>query len=107
MALNPRLSDWPGRTAWLDGASSGIGRATATRLHAAGARVVVSARSAAMLDDFVAEHPGSQAIALDVTDRDAVRAAAGRIAGEHGRIDLAMYCAGTYAPMRATAFDLD
>ncbi len=107
MALNPRMADWQGKTAWLVGASTGIGRATASALHAAGARVVVSARSRDALDAFVAAHPGSDAIALDVTDREAMRDAAARIAGVHGGIDLAMFCAGTYAAMRATDFDLD
>ena len=107
MALNPRIEDWTGRTVWLVGASSGIGRATAGALHAAGARVVVSARSRAALDRYVASHPGSLAIPLDATDRNAMQAAAAHIVATHGGIDLAMYCAGTYAPMRATAFDLD
>lgn len=107
MALNPRIENWSGRTAWLVGASTGIGRATAGALHAAGARVVVSARSREPLDAFVASHPGSLAIALDVTARDAMQAAAAQIVATHGNIDLAMYCAGTYAAMRATAFDLD
>lgn len=107
MPMNPRITDWHGRTAWLVGASTGIGRATAAQLHAAGARVVVSARSEATLQEFTRQHPGSTAIALDATDRDALRAAAQRVVGEHGRIDLALYCAGTYAPMRATDFDLD
>ena len=107
MPLNPRMTGWAGRTAWLVGASTGIGRATASALHAAGAHVVVSARSAGALQAFVAEHPGSEAIALDATDREAMRQAAQRIADGGGRIDLAMYCAGTYAPMRATEFDLD
>jgi NAD(P)-dependent dehydrogenase (short-subunit alcohol dehydrogenase family) len=106
MALNPRLEDWSGRTAWLVGASSGIGRATASQLHGLGARVIVSARQREALDDFVALHPGSEAIAFDATDRAAMRAAAGRIVAAHGAIDLAMYCAGTYSAMRATAFDL-
>jgi NAD(P)-dependent dehydrogenase (short-subunit alcohol dehydrogenase family) len=102
------MASWAGKCCWLVGASTGIGRATAARLHAAGAHVVVSARNAALLDEFVAAHPGSDAIALDATDRDAMRDAATRIASTHqGRLDLAMYCAGTYAPMRATAFDLD
>ena len=39
--LNPPIRDWTGRVVWLVGASSGIGLATAQRLHAAGARVVV------------------------------------------------------------------
>lgn len=107
MALNPRIEDWSGKTAWLVGASTGIGRATASALHKAGARVVVSARSQPALDVFVSEHPGSLAIALDATDRAAVRAAAARIVAGQGGIDLAMYCAGTYAAMRATAFDFD
>ena len=36
-----------------------------------------------------------------------MRRAAGDIVARHGRIDLAVYCAGYYKPMRATAFDLD
>ena len=107
MALNPRIRSWAGRTVWLVGASTGIGRATAARLHGLGARVIVSARSRDALDSFVAEHPRSDAIALDATDRDAMHDAAARIVSVHGRIDLAMYCAGTYAAMRATDFDLD
>jgi NAD(P)-dependent dehydrogenase (short-subunit alcohol dehydrogenase family) len=107
MALNPRITDWTGRIVWLVGASTGIGRAAADRLHALGARVIVSARTAATLQEFVATHPGSDAIALDATDRDAMRAALDRIVRDHGRIDLVLYCAGTYAPMRAVDFDLD
>ncbi len=107
MALNPRIPNWAGRVVWLVGASTGIGRATAALLHARGARVVVSARSAATLDAFVGEHPGSLAIALDATDRVAMRNAAARIVAERGRIDLAVYCAGYYQAMRATDFDLD
>jgi NAD(P)-dependent dehydrogenase (short-subunit alcohol dehydrogenase family) len=107
MPLNPRIDRWDGRTVWLVGASTGIGRATAARLHGLGARVVVSARSRDALDDFVAQHPRSEALALDATDRTAMQDAAAHITRAHGRIDLAMYCAGTYAPMRATAFDLE
>ena len=107
MPLNPPLADWSGRTAWLVGASTGIGRATAARLHALGARVVVSARSAASLEAFTLAHPGSEAIALDATDRAALHAAAAGVVARHGRLDLVVYCAGTYAPMRATEFNLE
>lgn len=106
MALNPRIDRWDGRVVWLVGASSGIGRATAERLASLGATVVVSARNGAALEAFTRQHPGCRAIVLDATDRDAMRAAAARIAGEFGHIDLAAYCAGWYRPMRATAFDL-
>ena len=107
MALNPRIRSWAGRTVWLVGASTGIGRATASRLHSLGARVIVSARNQGALDEFVAAHPRSEALALDATDRAAMHDAAARIVRVHGRIDLAMYCAGTYSAMRASAFDLD
>jgi NAD(P)-dependent dehydrogenase (short-subunit alcohol dehydrogenase family) len=64
MSLNPKFASWAGRTVWLVGASTGIGRATAALLHAKGARVIVSARSRAALDAFVAQHPRSDALAL-------------------------------------------
>lgn len=106
MALNPRITDWQGRRAWLVGASSGIGRATAAALHARGAHVVVSARHATALQEFTTQHPGSQAVVLDVTDRAAVQTTAAALLAS-GPLDLVCYCAGTYQPLRATAFDLD
>ncbi len=107
MPLNPRIHDWTGKVVWLVGASTGIGRATAERLHAAGAQVVVSARNAAALQAFEARHAGSLGLALDATDRTAMTAAAQQITERFGRIDLAVYCAGYYKAMRATQFDLD
>lgn len=106
MPLNPRLQEWSGRTAWIVGASTGIGRATAHALHGRGATVVVSARTATTLARFVEEHPGAQAEPLDVTDAPALRETAARLASAHGRLDLVMFCAGVYTPMRATDFDL-
>lgn len=106
MSLNPRMTDWRGKVCWLVGASTGIGRAAAAALHARGAVVVVSARNAAALDAFVQSHPGSHAIALDAADHGAVRAAALQVLALGGRIDLAIYCAGHYQALRATAFDL-
>lgn len=107
MALNPRITDWNGRVVWLVGASSGIGLATAKQLHALGAQVIVSARNVAAIAAFEAGHEGSLGIALDATDREAMARAVERIVARYGRIDLALYCAGHYAAMRATAFDLD
>ncbi len=107
MPLNPPITDWRGRVAWLVGASTGIGRALAEALHAKGATVIVSARGAAGLNAFAATHPGSEALPLDATDRQAVKAAADAVQARHGRLDLVLYCAGVYQPMRATEFDLD
>ena len=105
MPLNPPMTGWRGKTVWLVGASSGIGLATAEALHAQGARVFVSARNADALAGFVHSHPGAVALALDVTDRAAVAAAAQTVLAA-GALDLVLYCAGYYKPLRATAFDL-
>ena len=105
MSFNPSLTDWRGKTVWLVGASSGIGRATAHALHARGAKVFVSARSQQGLDDFAAQHAGAVALPLDVSDSAAVKAAAQSIF-DSGPLDLMLYCAGYYKDMRATEFDL-
>ena len=106
MSLNPPIEDWRGRVVWIVGASSGIGRATASRLHALGAAVVVSARNQVALDAFVVENPGSRAMVLDVGDRASMARTFDMLHVLHGRVDLAMYCAGHYRPMRASEFDL-
>lgn len=106
MSLNPPIPDWRGRRVWLVGASTGIGLALAEHLHARGATVLVSARRADALQAFVDRHPGSVALPLDVTDREAVRQAA-RAVRAGGPPDLVCYCAGHYRPQRATAIDLD
>ncbi len=108
MSLNPPVTQWSGRTVWLIGASTGIGRATASKLHALGAQVIVSARNEAALQAFVAQHPGSAAVALDVVDADSVRLAGQRVRelALQGRLDMVVYCAGYYKAMRAQEFDL-
>ena len=106
MPLNPPITDWQGRRVWLIGASTGIGRAVAEALHGRGACVIVSARQHAALQAFADQHPGSQAVALEVTDRQAVAEAAARLAAD-APLDLVCYCAGHYKPMRAEALDLD
>lgn len=107
MPLNPAIEDWRDRVVWIVGASTGIGRATASRLHALGAVVVVSARNVAALDGFVAAHPGSHAFALDAGDRAEVADATRSVLALRGHLDVVMYCAGHYRAMRASDFDLD
>ncbi len=107
MSLNPKHGNWRDQTVWIVGASSGIGRATASQLHRLGARVAVSARNEAALQAFVDEHPGAMALTLDVTDAASVRAAAARLFDGFGVPDLTFACAGRYVPQRATEFDID
>ena len=52
--LNHRINQWHGRRVWVVGASSGIGAALAQALLQAGARVVLSARSASGLAQVAA-----------------------------------------------------
>jgi len=102
---NPPMTDWRGKSVWIIGASSGIGEATASALHAQGARVVVSARQPAALAAFVSRHPGAEALVLDVTQRGAVHAAAAQVLAR-GRLDCVVYCAGYYNAMRASDLDV-
>ena len=106
MPLNPPITRWPDQVVWLIGASTGIGRATAEHLHERGATVVVSARNADALTQFTQQRDRTLALPLDATDGPSIHAALESIVARYGRIDLAMYCAGRYTPLRATAFDL-
>ena len=59
-----------GQTVIVTGAGSGIGRATASRVAREGGRVIAVDVSQERLDEFVAEHAGSDIVALtaDITD---------------------------------------
>lgn len=87
-----------GRTAVVTGASSGIGEATAERLAALGAKVAVLARREDRLQALEARITAAGgtalAIPLDVTDRDAVNAAAQHVSAELGLADLVFANAG-------------
>jgi NAD(P)-dependent dehydrogenase (short-subunit alcohol dehydrogenase family) len=106
MSLNPRITDWKGRRVWLVGASTGIGAATARLLLASGARVALSARTEAALLGVADGHPDALVLPLDASCEGDLRAVAGRIEAAWGGIDLMVYLAGTYAPMRALSIDL-
>ncbi len=87
------------RTAWITGASTGIGRELALQLAARGVRVAVSARSADALADLAAAHAGITPFSLDVTDLAAARTAAAAVHAHLGSIDLVILCAGVWDPM--------
>ncbi|GAB1689204.1 SDR family NAD(P)-dependent oxidoreductase [Krasilnikovia sp. M28-CT-15] len=81
-----------GRTAVVTGGSSGIGRAMAVALGAAGARVVLLARRRGPLEDAVADlvavGASAGAITADLGDRAAVTAAADEIIDRYGDPDV-------------------
>ncbi len=83
------------------GASSGIGRETAKRFAARGAKVVVSARTDEGLATLVEEirHAGGEAMAIpaDVTIFEHVRAVAEQTVERYGRLDTWAHVAGVAA----------
>ena len=65
----------------------------------------MSARNADALARFVEAHPGAVAVPLDASDPVAVKTAAKNVE-QACSVDLVMYCAGYYKPVRANDFDL-
>lgn len=95
----------PWRTAWITGASSGIGRALSIALAREGVLVAASARSAEALARLAEEHRGIKPYPLDVTDRSAVNAVVDAIERDMGPIELAILNAGVGYMMPAARFD--
>ena len=94
------IPDLDGRTAVVTGANGGLGLETARALAAAGATVVLAARSpdktAAAVATIRAETPSARldVVALDLASLDAVRAAAITITERHPAIDVLVNNAG-------------
>lgn len=80
------------KVAFVTGAASGIGAAGARAMAREGAFVVVTDRDGAGAEIVAAEireaGHGADALTLDVTDEDALRAAISWAAVRHGRLDI-------------------
>ncbi|MGB1157510.1 MAG: SDR family oxidoreductase, partial [Alphaproteobacteria bacterium] len=73
------------KTAWITGASSGIGEALSRRMAREGWRVYVSARRGERLEAIAAEEQGDiRPLPLDVTDGAATKAAVAHMIEESG-----------------------
>ena len=105
-----KLFDLTGRTALVTGSSLGIGRALARGLAEAGATVVLNARDASRLEaaaaELRAEGAEVHALAFDVTDAAAVRAAIDDFDARHP-IDILVNNAGMQHRSPLEEFDVE
>jgi NADP-dependent 3-hydroxy acid dehydrogenase YdfG len=96
-----------GKVAWVTGAGSGIGQAAAIALGKAGARLILSGRRAAPLEETAAAIRDAGGTALvapaDMADPAAVAAIDSRIRAEHGRCDILVNSAGLNIRRRSWA----
>ena len=91
------------RAVLVTGCSSGIGRATAERLAAAGWTVYASARRLEAVEALA----GCRPLQLDVTDDESMRAAVARIEREEGAVGVLVNNAGYSQSGAVEAVPLD
>jgi NADP-dependent 3-hydroxy acid dehydrogenase YdfG len=98
------MSTLSGKVAWVTGGGTGIGRAGAEALAAAGATVIVSGRRLVELDESVrritAAGGRAESAQLDVTDASAVKKLADVLLARHGHVDILVNSAGINLPKR-------
>lgn len=102
-----------GQVVLVTGGSRGIGAEVARRFGAAGCKVAVVYRSGteaaeAVVRDIAAAGGEGLAVAADIANPDAAKAAVDSVAAKFGRIDVVVNCAGIaeYRPFEKTDLDL-
>jgi short-subunit dehydrogenase len=91
------ISKW--KSAWITGASHGIGKELAIQLAQTGVNVACSARSKDALQQLHQSNDNILPLPLDVTDAEATTDAVGEIERQQGSLDLAVFNAGIYEPL--------
>lgn len=92
----PPTYDFTGKTVFITGASKGVGRATTEAFHAAGANVVLVARTLGPLEEAAEELERSLVISLDVSDLDAMEEALDETVDHFGSLDGIVNNAGAH-----------
>lgn len=95
-----------GKHILVTGASSGIGRETAKRLNAAGARISAVARREGLLESLLGElnGGGNRAYPFDLSQLEQIEDLVRQIVRESGKLDGMMFCAGMaeHVPIKMT-----
>lgn len=94
--------DIEGKGAIVSGGASGLGEATARRLHAAGAQVVIADVNPEK-GEPLAEELGITFVQTDVREEDQVQAAVDKAAEAEGGLRIAISCAGTGIPIKVAS----
>jgi uncharacterized oxidoreductase len=90
-----------GNTIFITGGGSGIGRALAEELDKRGNKVIISGRRKSRLDSVLKANPGIEAVELDITDPDNIKAVAKKLTAEHPDLNVLINNAGIMEPDQA------
>ncbi|MBL4799117.1 MAG: SDR family oxidoreductase [Oleispira sp.] len=91
------MNDLTGKVAVVTGGNSGIGYETAKYFKAAGAKVIITGRSAERVSTAASEL-GVKGIVADVIDLSAIDALVAQVKQEFGNIDVLFVNAGIFSP---------
>jgi len=91
------MSNLSGKTAVVTGGNSGIGFATAKKLKAGGANVIITGRSLERVEG-AANELGVTGIVADVTNLVALDALVEKVKSQFGQLDILFVNAGIFAP---------
>lgn len=83
-----------GNTIFITGGTSGIGLALAKALHARGNQIIVAGRRKALLEQIKAKYPGIDAVELDVSDPDQIKAVAKDLIARYPDLNVVVNNAG-------------
>ena len=85
-------------TILITGGTSGIGLGLALRFHQAGNKVIIAGRRKQLLDTITAEHPGIEALVLDVADPASIADAYETVTRTHPELNVVVNMAGIMLP---------
>jgi short-subunit dehydrogenase len=96
-----------GKSIWITGASSGIGKALAVKFSNEGWQVAISARRKELLEELSKTNPNISSFPLDVTNRESCVQIFANILKKYSNIDLCVFSTGTYDPKTEKEINLD